>query len=61
MPGKNPASATPNKKRNTRKLAGPVANAIAPEIKPQVSMMRAIQRRAPTFAKIMLLGTSNSA
>jgi hypothetical protein len=61
MPGKKPASATPSRKRSTRKLAGPVVVAIKPEMMPHVIMMRAIQRRAPTFSRIMLLGTSNSA
>ena len=61
MPGKKPASATPRRKRSTRKLMGPVATAIRPEMMPQVIMMRAIQSLAPTFSRTMLLGTSNSA
>ena len=42
------------------KLYGPVAKAVAPEMIPQVIMMRAIQIRAPSFSRMMLLGTSNS-
>ena len=41
-----------------RKLFGPMANAVAPEISPQLIMMRAIHSRAPTFSMTMLLGTS---
>ena len=59
MPGKNPASARPSRKRTVMKLQGPVHKAVAPERIPQVIMMRAIQMRAPTFSMIMLLGTSN--
>ena len=33
--------------------------AVAPETKPQLIMMRAIQTRAPSFCIIRLLGTSN--
>ena len=40
------------------KLAGPVTTAISPATIPQVTMMRAIHRRAPTFSSMMLLGTS---
>ena len=61
MPGKNPASATPSRKRRTRKLVGPDTVAIRPEMIPHVSMIRAIQRRAPTRSRIMFPGTSNSA
>ena len=42
------------------KLHGPTAKAVAPEQSPHVTMMRAIQSRAPTFSSTMLLGTSNS-
>jgi hypothetical protein len=59
MPGKKPASATPSRKRSVRKLAGPLANTIAPETIPQLIMMRAIQIRAPVFSRTTLLGTSN--
>jgi len=41
------------------KLYGPVAKAVQPEMIPHVIMMRAIQMRAPTFSRMMLLGTSN--
>jgi hypothetical protein len=36
-----------------------VTNIISAEITPQLIMMRAIQRRAPTRCRIRLLGTSN--
>jgi hypothetical protein len=36
-----------------------VQNAVAPDSKPQITMMRAIQSRAPTLSKMRLLGTSN--
>ena len=35
-------------------------NAVAPETMPHVTMMRAIHIRAPTFSRMMLLGTSAS-
>jgi hypothetical protein len=59
IPGKNPASLTPRKKRTAAKLVAPVTKAVAPENRPQVIMMRAIHIRAPTFSRMMLLGTSN--
>jgi hypothetical protein len=59
MPGKKPASATPSRKRMMRRLVEPVTNAVSAEMMPQVSMMRAMQMRAPTFSRIRLLGTSN--
>ena len=31
-----------------------------PEMMPQLIMIRAIHSRAPTFSRMMLLGTSNS-
>jgi len=52
MPGKNQASATPRRKRSAMKLHGPVMKAHAPEMMPQVNMMREIQRRAPTRSRI---------
>ena len=58
MPGKKPASATPSRKRTTPKLVAPVTKAVAPAKMPQVIMMRAIHSRAPTFSRMMLLGTS---
>jgi hypothetical protein len=61
MPGKNPASATPSRKRSTRKLTGPLTVAIRPEMMPHVIMMRAIHRRALVRCRTMLLGTSNKA
>ena len=41
------------------KLHGPTQKAVAPEMSPQVTMMRAIHSRAPTFSRMMLLGTWN--
>ena len=41
------------------KLVVPVTNAVAVAKMPQVTMMRAIQMRAPTFSMMTLLGTSN--
>ena len=58
IPGKNPASATPSRKRTAAKLVDPVTKAVAPAKRPQVIMMRAIQSRAPTFSMTKLLGTS---
>ena len=60
IPGKNPASATPNSRRSPLNWAGVVMNAIKAAITPQVSMIRLIQRRAPTRSRIRLLGTSNT-
>jgi hypothetical protein len=45
----------------TRKLTGPETKAMHPETIPQVTMMRAIQMRAPTRCRMTLLGTSKSA
>ncbi len=42
-----------------RKLHGPTQNAVAADNTPQLTMMRAIHIRAPTFSRIRLLGTSN--
>ena len=42
----------------TKKLTGPLTNIISPETIPQVTMMRAIQTRAPTLCRMTLLGTS---
>ena len=42
-----------------KKLIGPLTKAKAPEMIPQVIMMRAIQRRAPIFSRMRLLGTSS--
>ena len=57
-PGKKPASATPSRKRSTRKEVGPPISAKAAETMPQVIMMRAIQVRAPKRCRARLLGTS---
>jgi hypothetical protein len=58
IPGKNPASAMPRRNRPIRKLNGPWTAAIPMATTPQVTMMRAIQTRAPTLWRIRLLGTS---
>src|SRR6202023_1307607 len=47
MPGKKPASARPSENRRMKKLIGPWVNAKAPETRPQLIMMRPIQRRGP--------------
>jgi hypothetical protein len=58
IPGKNPASASPNKNRIVKNEYGPTTKAVRPEMIPQVTSIRAIQVRAPTFSRITLLGTS---
>jgi hypothetical protein len=58
MPGKNPASATPSRKRTTEKLVRPVTMAVNPARMPQVIMIRAIHILAPIFCRTTLLGTS---
>jgi hypothetical protein len=58
MPGNSPASAAPNKKRMTEKLTGSLTKAVSIESRPQVTQMRHIQSRAPTFCSIRLDGTS---
>ena len=58
MPGKKPASASPKENRRMMKLIGPWVNTKAAETRPQLIMMRPIQRRAPTFSRIRLLVTS---
>ena len=58
MPGKKPASATPSRKRSAYQLCGPVTNAVAAEMMPQLIMIRAIQRLAPNRYSAMLLGIS---
>ena len=42
-----------------KKLIGPCTKAKQPEMIPQLIMMRAIQRRAPTRSRIRLEGTSS--
>ena len=58
MPGKNPASATPSRKRTIAKLVEPVTIAVRPARIPQVTMIRAIHTLAPIFSRMTLLGTS---
>src|SRR6478672_8178027 len=58
MPGKKPASAMPRATRRAKKLTSPVANAMPPEHKPQVNMIRAIHLRAPTRSRNRFDGTS---
>ena len=59
IPGKKPASATPNSTRSRPKPHGPVTNIMHEEMTPQLMRMRAIQTRAPVRRRIRLLGTSN--
>ena len=59
IPGKNPASMAPSRKRSPMNDHGPVTSAVPAETTPQVTMMRAIHLRAPTRSNAMLLGTSN--
>jgi len=56
-----PASATPSRKRSAQNTRLSQANSIAADTKPQVTMMRHIQARAPTRRMMRLLGTSKSA
>ena len=60
MPGKKPASATPSRNRSTMSTVAFGAKAIAVATMPQVTRMRAIQRRAPKRCSMRLLGTSSS-
>jgi hypothetical protein len=59
-PGKKPASATPSRTRSRQKPHGPVTAIMAQVISPQLTMMRASQRRAPVRLRIKLLGTSKA-
>jgi hypothetical protein len=59
MPGKNPASATPSRKRSTYNCVALCTNADTIATMPHVTRIRAIQRRAPKRLSITLLGTSN--
>jgi hypothetical protein len=61
IPGNNPASAAPNKKRATRKLHSFQISDMQARQQPQVSMIRAIQSRALNRSSAKLLGTSFSA
>jgi hypothetical protein len=58
IPGKKPASATPSRKRTIRKLAPFQISAMAADNRPHVTMIRAIQSRAPNRWSARLLGTS---
>ena len=58
IPGKKPASAAPSRKRTTRKLASFQISAMAADNSPQVTMIRAIQSRAPNLSSARLLGIS---
>ena len=60
IPGKKPASAMPSSTRTTKKPVSPSMKAVAPEIRPQVNMMRAIHLRAPTRSSSRFDGTSNT-
>jgi len=58
IPGKKPASAAPSRNRTTRKLHPFQISAMAADNSPQVTMIRAIQSRAPKCSSAKLLGTS---
>jgi len=58
MPGKKPASAAPSRKRNDTKLIGPLTNAIAPEKRPQVIMMRGEPESGPDLFEKQVARTS---
>jgi hypothetical protein len=47
-------------KRRMKKLIGPCTKAKPAETRPQLTMMRAIQRRAPTRSRMRLEGTSSA-
>ena len=51
-------NALPHQKAILLEMAELWTNSVAEEITPQVSMMRAIQIRAPIRSRIRLLGTS---
>ena len=59
IPGKNPASIAPSRNRSPMNDQVPLTSAIPAETNPQLIMIRAIHRRAPTRSSAMLLGTSN--
>ncbi|MNP14403.1 hypothetical protein D3C76_1067250 [compost metagenome] len=55
-PGRNPASVIPTNARNQYRLAASCANRVAVDASPQAIIRLPIQRRAPSFARAMLLG-----
>ena len=56
--GEEPGLGQAQQEAQDREARGPVANGAGPDAIPQLTMMRAIQRLAPTFSRIRLLGTS---
>ena len=58
MPGKKPASAMPSSVRAAMNDQTSATSMVAVETRPQLIMIRAIQRRAPTFSSRRLLGIS---
>jgi len=60
-PGKKPASATPKRNRTTYSEVSFQTKHVAAKIRPQVTMIRAIQNLAPTLCMIRLLGISKMA
>ena len=58
MPGENPASAAPSRKRRTASWTGVWTNAIRTVMIPQLTMIRVSQTRAPVRTRNWLLGTS---
>ena len=59
MPGKKPASATPEQEAHDIEAVSPLTSAMAMATSPQLIMMRAIQMRAPKRWSARLLGISN--
>ncbi|MNR05577.1 hypothetical protein D3C85_1216170 [compost metagenome] len=59
IPGVKPASAAPSSRRMTYSWLALWIKLMPAAMMPQVIMIRAIQRRAPTLVRIRLLGTSN--
>ena len=59
MPGKNPASAIPRSTRAPYSQPASGTKAMRVATSPQLTMIRAIQRRAPNRCRARLLGTSN--
>jgi len=58
-PGKKPASATPRMKRRMYRCSALLTQTKSRETMPQLTMIRASQRRAPNLCRARLLGTSS--
>ena len=59
MPGVKPASAAPSSSRMMYSCVGVCTRPMPAATRPQLTMIRAIHRLAPTRASIRLLGTSS--